>query len=236
MTSNQRNRRPLNKDGTIPSCLVCDKPAKKHDERKRWHATCGSKKCWENLRISRMIKTKSSNDFKDIAKKAAIKAVQTQKSKTVNGKTIFDLKYEKIQRANSKIDENGLSGYQKIALKAAPKIRKSNEKNGCWAKLSTKSEFEKYKRAVCREQRKYASNIRNLPNFEKRGPSGNPGAYHLDHRISVWYGFVHKIDPSVIGHICNLQFKPWMDNNKKWSKCDISISDLITMIDAKGKK
>lgn len=58
--------------------------------------------------------------------------------------------------------------------------------------------------------------IHTLPNFEKRGKAGVDGAYHLDHVISVWYGYHNKVPKSVIADISNLRFIPWLENQKKW--------------------
>ncbi len=58
-----------------------------------------------------------------------------------------------------------------------------------------------------------------LPNSDKlRGKSGIPGAFQLDHIISISEGFENKISPDIIGSINNLQFLPWEENLKKRNK------------------
>lgn len=74
--------------------------------------------------------------------------------------------------------------------------------------------FDKYRRDVDILTRKQP--IHTLPNFEKRGKAGVDGAYHLDHVISVWYGYHNKVPKSSIADISNLRFIPWMENQKKW--------------------
>jgi len=55
-----------------------------------------------------------------------------------------------------------------------------------------------------------------LENFDKpRGRAGKSGMYHLDHMISINYGFKNNIDPKIIGHISNLQFITWQENLQK---------------------
>lgn len=70
---------------------------------------------------------------------------------------------------------------------------------------------------ITREQQTYT-----LENQDKRGKTGIEGAYHLDHAISIKYGFANNISPEVIGHISNLRFIPWRDNISKGTKCDFN--------------
>jgi hypothetical protein len=55
-----------------------------------------------------------------------------------------------------------------------------------------------------------------LENSNKRGKAGIEGAFHLDHIISVWYGYHHNIPAEEIANIKNLKFIPWLENQKKW--------------------
>lgn len=55
-----------------------------------------------------------------------------------------------------------------------------------------------------------------LENHEKRGKAGESGAYHLDHIMSVWYGYTHDIPAETIARIENLRFISWEENQKKW--------------------
>lgn len=174
--------------------------------------------------------TKQSKDYQDHAKKASLQGAQTQRVTLVNGISKAKITAEKIKFANSQIDENGLTGYQKAARKAVPKVRSSNEKAGYWMPLSEKNKFDQYRIAVSIEQRRFLSEIKLLPNFNRRAPSGTYDGYHLDHRISLWFGFMNNISPKIIGHICNLQMKPWLANNRKWSKCDLTLDELQNAI------
>lgn len=58
-----------------------------------------------------------------------------------------------------------------------------------------------------------------LENSDKpRGLCGVDGAYQLDHIIPIQYGFDNNIPPEIIGHIDNLRFIPWKENNAKRNK------------------
>ncbi|MFA5154192.1 MAG: NUMOD3 domain-containing DNA-binding protein [Clostridia bacterium] len=76
-----------------------------------------------------------------------------------------------------------------------------------------KTKFKQYKDLVC----KLTNNqpIKLLENFNKRGPAGKIGAYHLDHIYSIFKGFKNKISPKKIAHISNLKMIPWLENDKK---------------------
>jgi hypothetical protein len=93
-----------------------------------------------------------------------------------------------------------------------------------------KDEFRAYRSLVENFQKFWIKNIKDLPNYEKRGMAGKTGAYHLDHRISVKFGFENKICPSVIGHICNLVFIPWEENYKKRTGCSTDVEILLEEI------
>lgn len=61
--------------------------------------------------------------------------------------------------------------------------------------------------------------IQLLENYNKRGRAkAGTDAYHLDHIISIKYGFDNNIDPYNIGNISNLRMIPWIENLKKSSK------------------
>lgn len=78
----------------------------------------------------------------------------------------------------------------------------------------TASEWKKYRAEVTRHTRKtYAKhkdviNPQNLP----FGRAGTHGAYHLDHIVSVKYGFDNDIDPIQLANVSNLRVIPWLDN------------------------
>lgn len=50
-----------------------------------------------------------------------------------------------------------------------------------------------------------------LDNYSKRGK----GYFHLDHIISIKYGFDNGIDPEIIGNIMNLRYLYVNENKSK---------------------
>ena len=53
-----------------------------------------------------------------------------------------------------------------------------------------------------------------LENYNKRGIY----SYHIDHKMSIWNGFLNKIPAEQIANISNLQMLWWKDNLRKGSK------------------
>ena len=64
------------------------------------------------------------------------------------------------------------------------------------------------------EYKKYKDIIN--PNNHPRQMGNIEGAYQLDHKISVKYGFDNGISPEVLSHYTNLQILTWKDNRAKW--------------------
>lgn len=78
-------------------------------------------------------------------------------------------------------------------------------------------EYKKYSGRVHRLTSKvYESNkfIIN-PNDYTRGLAGQDGVYHLDHKVSIRYGFDNNIPPEEIAKLENLQMLPWKENISK---------------------
>jgi hypothetical protein len=77
------------------------------------------------------------------------------------------------------------------------------------------------KKAKWREYRAICWSVTNsqplftLENIEQRGFRN----MHLDHKISVWYGFMNGIDPAIIGDISNLRMIPYLENMAKGTRC-----------------
>lgn len=51
--------------------------------------------------------------------------------------------------------------------------------------------------------------------------------WHLDHKFSVFSGFVNKVSPEIISHVCNLEMIPASENCSKQSKCSLTLNELI---------
>ena len=93
-----------------------------------------------------------------------------------------------------------------------------------------KSEKRKYTNACNKVTTQFDLSV--LENSDKlRGLCGVDGAYQLDHIIPIQYGFDNNIPPEIIGHIDNLQFIPWEENNAKRDKLIKEIPNGINRSD-----
>lgn len=68
--------------------------------------------------------------------------------------------------------------------------------------------------------------LRKLPNYDKRAFKG----YHLDHKVSIWYGYKNRIDPKLIGSIHNLEFIPHEQNGLKGTKSNFKGTRAIQTV------
>jgi len=59
------------------------------------------------------------------------------------------------------------------------------------------------------------------PNEYERGKD-----YHLDHKYSIYEGFLNNISPKLVGHYQNLEVISSNENLKKNKKCSITINEL----------
>jgi len=77
--------------------------------------------------------------------------------------------------------------------------------------LDTLSDRDKYYKMVHNITKQQPIHL--LENYDKRGRADmDDKAYHLDHKISISYGFYNNISPEEIGDISNLRFIYWKDN------------------------
>jgi hypothetical protein len=51
-----------------------------------------------------------------------------------------------------------------------------------------------------------------------------------DHIVSIKYGFTHNVDPAIISHPANCQIILQSHNIKKYSKCDMTLEQLLEKI------
>ena len=92
-----------------------------------------------------------------------------------------------------------------------------------------KTDFEKYLGVV--RKLTEANDLTVLDNFEKRGRSDLvEDAYHLDHKVSIFEGFINDIAPEVIANINNLEMLPASINCSKGKKSSMLLDDLLKLI------
>ena len=112
--------------------------------------------------------------------------------------------------------------------------RKTMEDRGFWVPLSEVPEFTIYKRKVWR----FTNQVLHLiPGYDesKRGLNSlTEDNFQVDHNFSIYDGFKNDIDPEIVGHLENLSFVHWQENNRKWHISSISLEDLLEKISTEG--
>ena len=103
-----------------------------------------------------------------------------------------------------------------IKLKKSATQRKTNEASGKWIKEEDISDFKLYSKITRHLTEKQPIHL--LENYGKRGRVDEEGAYHLDHKIPIKYGFDNNILPHIIADISNLEMIPAIENIRKGTK------------------
>jgi hypothetical protein len=84
------------------------------------------------------------------------------------------------------------------------------------------SEFKRYRNIVYKETGKtvklYGYKIKNIKLRSRE--------YSLDHKYSIYEGFVNDVNPKLISHWKNLEIIPRSINSSKQTKCSISLIEL----------
>jgi hypothetical protein len=127
----------------------------------------------------------------------------------------------------SKVDEFGRNGYSQLASKAIIKGNSTKAKKGLILDPSERTEFYRYKLVVTYLTEKHR---KSLSEGYVTGLAGKEGAYHLDHIYSIMHGYKNQVSPLVIGHVKNLKMLPWEENISKHTKSNIKLDDLLMQV------
>ena len=73
--------------------------------------------------------------------------------------------------------------------------------------------------------------VKNLGWYKPSNKGNNLNGVSMDHKISIHYGFLHKIDPEIMSHPTNCQLMPHNQNISKGKKNTISFDDLLILIE-----
>ncbi len=136
-----------------------------------------------------------------------------------------DYIFEKLKQTN--LDRYGVE-YPLQSQTIQKQKRIKMEDCGKWIPLELLTDFDLYYKRVIYFTNKQS--LHTLLNFETRGLAGIEGAHHVDHKVSIKYGFENNIPPYIIGNINNLEMLPWRDNLYKSSNCSITIDALLKLI------
>lgn len=123
------------------------------------------------------------------------------------------------------------------------KKRETAEQNGFWIPKEQMNERRIYEENVYNitwsqikqyGELKFGKDL--WDRFKKSRKLDNKKWITVDHRFSRNQGFLYKVSPEIIGHICNLQLLTFDDNRRKQTECSISLEGLNIEISEFEKK
>lgn len=134
---------------------------------------------------------------------------------------------------------NSIYGFDNPSKSELIKIKKriTSEKNGFWTPLDSWDDRKIYENNVhsitWAQMRKFADLKFGSDIWERIKSSRNlPQKKWLtvDHKLSRHEGYLKKINPFIIGHICNLDILEFQENRFKWSNSSITLEKLTDEI------
>jgi hypothetical protein len=102
------------------------------------------------------------------------------------------------------------------------RCRKCYDENRFNNAIKYKEGYDEYRFCVERETQKSYKTNKHIIGM------GRNKLNHLDHKYSIYQGFIDKIDPKIIGSVCNLQILPFNENISKGCRCSITKEELIS--------
>lgn len=127
-----------------------------------------------------------------------------------------------VQYFKDKYGKGWLNKYNSWKL-TKDKPRRTHLNSGNRAKWNW-NDFDYYRDDV---QRLSEDNKHKVTNIHKRGFN----SYHLDHKISIRYGFDNGIPAENIAHESNLEMVYWKDNIRKADDCKIDDENKWILIE-----
>jgi len=159
--------------------------------------------------------------FNDMNKKKSIGLNNFIKlyGKVEGNKKYNDWKYSSTLKNYIKIygEEKGIKRWIQKNEKVSQKNRK--------IKLEDISDFEIYKDLVLKITN-LSIKLFDLNNINLRNLTN-----HLDHKVSIYYGFINNIEPHIIGSIYNLEIIENKINCSKQHHCSMDINKLIKLVE-----
>lgn len=219
-------------------CKTCGDKTKFKNINDGYGDFCSGKCSLKNKETHKKIdRTRKNNDLKKYGKwyqqteEYKLKAKKTKKEKYGNENYCNK---EKIKKTC--LEKYGVDNFSKTK-----KFRNIMENAGIFIPLNKKTEFEKYRMLVFNETRKWIK-----PLFKKWDGNDyytkeklltDPKKYNhpkyrtVDHKVSIYHGFIYNILPEKIGNINNLCICSRANNSKKKHKSCVGGKEWVQEIE-----
>ena len=229
-----------------PTCVVCGKPTSYYRSTKNYGETC-SYEC--QAKNPNVIQKKKETMLERYGVEHNIHLVSKDEL-TERGKRGYLVQKKNLEKRgyNNIMDLPGVKEKHKEAINKEgiqeSRIQSLSDNFGSWEEYQRhrrkcmqigefgtydKDEYADYSKQVW-----FYTNLNDLTlleNYDKRGRLDlKKDAYHLDHNISMLFGFKNNVHPSIIGNMCNLQMVEAKENIKKSDSCHMTLGELFARI------
>lgn len=169
----------------------------------------------QNENIKAISITTNMSKYNNATFAGSLKWFEAMYETDMNGQNAFD----RIHTKKQTLGEDGLDSYER----GYRKKKKILEEQGVWLSDDKVSDFRKYSRLVRRLTNK--QDISNLSNAELRGVN----TFHLDHKLSIYDGFINNMPTFVISAVVNLVMLPRKVNQCKGRNSSITKDELLKL-------
>lgn len=170
------------------------------------------------IRYGKLTKQERSKIYGKCGDKNPSKQLKNRKKISEGVKRSYENNDELRKIRSKTIGEVGKRNFKKIA--------EYNYKNKIWVRPEDKEGYKGYVEQVRKlTQKNFTKHFYDIKNSKLRGPD-----WHLDHMVSISYGYNHDIPVDVIAHYKNLEVIPAKENDSKGYKCSLTIEQLYEKI------
>ena len=108
-------------------------------------------------------------------------------------------------------------------------LKSLKESQGLRIPDSERSAYELYHKMVW-DHTNITISTKEIKNINLRGRLDlNDNAYHLDHQVSIYEGFIQNVPANIIGSEHNLEMIPARENCRKGKRSSLSVEDLFNL-------
>lgn len=178
------------------------------------------------------------NSFKELATQRNTKVTKRRLADIVNGQNSYErnssfrlfnqqLREIILDDGRTALDKHCTDASEKAAV-INQKLYQNNEYRVCrgFLPLDQQNDFKIYSRQVrLLSEKTFRKNKNIIDQNNKRSHN-----YHLDHKYSVYDGFVNNIPPYILADVSNLEILPQKDNLVKYTNSSITLDELFEQV------
>lgn len=171
------------------------------------------------------------------------------RSHTEETKNKISAKIKRLENTNSYVRQSKIT-YDLICVECNNSFHNNRQikfcSKSCSSKFSNRNRYKDVNKTTLtyyRSQCAFNFNLKDFPDdfnfslieefgwYKAKNRGNNLNGVSRDHIVSVKYGFENNIDSKIISHPANCQLLRHNDNVSKYSKCDLSLEELLLKIE-----